>query len=61
MIRSIGHDPETNTLEVEFKSGGTYQYQGVSADEHGSLITAPSVGKYFLQNIKGNYESSRIE
>ena len=33
-ILSVGHDPETNTLEIEFKGGGVYSYDGVSAAKH---------------------------
>lgn len=28
-IRSIGYDSKSNTLEIEFHSGGVYQYFGV--------------------------------
>lgn len=55
-IASVGHDPETNTLEVEFKNGGVYQYEGVSADEHGALASADSIGSHFHKNIKSRYQ-----
>lgn len=37
-VMSVGHDPATNTLEVEFRSGAVHQYEGVSAEEHAALL-----------------------
>lgn len=42
-IRLIGFDG--THLEVEFRSGHTYRYAGVSAQEHAGLLDAPSVGR----------------
>ena len=52
-IVSIGHDGK-NTLEVEFKRGGIYQYSPVSSEGFIQMQQAESVGKYFHQNIKSN-------
>jgi len=51
-LQSVGHDPRTNTLEVQFKNGRVYSYQDVNVDEFGALLNAPSVGSYFANNIK---------
>ncbi len=51
-IRALGHDPATNELHVEFKHGGRYVYQGVTAAEHEALMGAPSVGGHFHAHIK---------
>ena len=53
-IESVGHDPETSTLAIRFKSGGTYHYQNVSADQHNDLVSAESVGSHFHNGIKKN-------
>lgn len=55
MITSIGHDPDTNTLSVKFKNGKTYNYDGVPADVHQSLMDSSSVGKFLNSHIKGKY------
>ena len=55
-IASIGHDPETNTLEVEFKGGGVYQYHGVDADKHAALLGAKSIGGHFHANIRNSHK-----
>ena len=59
MIASIGYDPETKVLSVEFTKGGTYEYAEVPPEEHEAFMNAESVGKYFLVHIKPNYEASR--
>lgn len=53
-IRSIGHDTDTNTLEVEFNNGAVYQYDSVPREVYLSLMNAGSVGSYFNSHIKGN-------
>ena len=59
-IKAIGHDPVTNTLRVEFQSGGVYDYHGVPAEKHSNFIGAESIGKHFLQHIRGAHEYTRI-
>lgn len=51
-IRSVGHDPKTNEVHVEFHSGDVWKYPGVSAAEHKAFVSAPSVGSYFHEHIK---------
>lgn len=58
-VASVGHDPHTNTLEVEFKGGGVYSYHGVDADKHAALMKADSVGKFINANIKGVHKFAK--
>lgn len=51
-LASVGYEPETTTLEIEFHNGGIYQYSGVPEDVHQGLMNAGSKGSYFHQNIK---------
>ena len=72
-LRSVGYDPATGTLEIEFhptqakEPGQTndpsvYQYAGVPQSVHDELVTAPSVGSYFIKHIKkGNYKYQRVQ
>lgn len=46
-IKSIGHDPATDTLHVEFASGGVHEYEGVTSAEHAALMAAKSIGGHF--------------
>ena len=61
-IKAVGYDPETQTLEVEFKHGEIYQYFGVPASVHQELVISPSVGSYFRANVyNGNYAHKRMQ
>jgi hypothetical protein len=60
MISSVGHDPETQTLELEFKSGAVWQYSEVSSETHAELMAAGSVGSYVRSNILGEYSESLV-
>ncbi|KFB87970.1 hypothetical protein CR62_07390 [Serratia grimesii] len=59
-IESAGYDSNSSVLEVEFKNGSLYQYIGVPEYVFQELISAGSVGVYFNQNIKNNYEFHRV-
>jgi hypothetical protein len=52
MIRSYGHDPSTNTLEVEFNNGKIYTYP-CNLEEFQALAAAASIGKHFNEHFKG--------
>ena len=54
-VTSVGYDPTTMTLEVEFTKSSVYQYFEVPEVEYQNLISAESVGRYLNQNIKNNY------
>jgi len=58
-VKSVGHDPKTNTLAVEFKDGSIYHYHDVPKDVHESLVSARSVGGYIHASIKGVYKHSK--
>ncbi len=61
-LRSVGYDPSTSTLEVEFRHGGIYQYFDVPAARYDGLLSAYSKGGYFDAFIKnGGYAYHRVE
>jgi KTSC domain len=60
MLKSIGYDSNTQTLELEFKSGEVWQYMDVPAEEFEGLMNAPSHGSYARQNIIESYHESRV-
>lgn len=59
MIAAVGYDADTKTLAVEFTKGGTYEYSDVPLEEWEAFQSAESVGKYFLAQIKPNYEVTK--
>jgi hypothetical protein len=59
-LRSIGYDQNTNILEIEFHSGGIYQYFNVPEYVYLALMQAASKSTYFHDNIKQRYKYKRI-
>lgn len=59
-IASVGYDPESATLEVEFHDGSIYQYFDVPAHVAEGLVTTSSVGSYLAAHIKGVYRYARV-
>jgi hypothetical protein len=59
-LRSVGYDANTQTLEIEFNSGGVYQYYGVPKSVYDGLMTATSHGSYFHAHIKDVYRYSKV-
>ena len=60
-LASVGYDPDTHVLEVQFRHGGIYRYADVPADVHAALMAADSLGSYLSRVIKPNYAFHRIE
>lgn len=59
-IKSVGYNIDNQILEIEFSRGTIYQYRNVPSSQVMRLIFADSIGKYFHQNIKMNYEFRQI-
>lgn len=56
---SIGYEPDSETLEVEFKTSGIYQYFNVPLFMYERLMLADSIGKFFNAEIKHAYPCSK--
>ena len=59
-IVSVGYDSENETLEIEFKTTGVYQYFNVPLFMHERLFMADSVGKFFNAEIKHAYPCCKV-
>ena len=59
-VSSVGYDADSQTLEIEFNSGGVYQYSGVPESVYEGMMGADSKGKYFHANIKNTYPYSKL-
>lgn len=60
-LKSVGYDPATRTLEIEFLNSGLYQYSGVPESVYKELMSASSHGQYFDNHIKkGVYPYRKI-
>lgn len=60
-IAFIGYEPETLTLRIVFREGGTYDYHGVPEMVYQQFISSPSKGKYYVHWIKGRFNQLRIQ
>lgn len=58
-IASVGHDEDSQTLEVEFTNGSVYQYFDVPRHIFEAFLVAGSPGQFLASTIKGNYRFSR--
>jgi hypothetical protein len=56
----VGYDPSSRRLEVEFHSGGVYQYSGVPESIYQGIMRAASKGSYFHDHIKGRYPYMQV-
>ena len=57
---SVGYDPNSHVLEVEFSGGAVYQYHEVPAAQHEGLMSALSHGRYFNEYVRNaGYSYSR--
>jgi hypothetical protein len=60
-VKSVGYNAEEKTLEVEFQSGGIYQYAGVQPEMYADLLAAESVGRFVSQVVRSGRKGLRIE
>ena len=59
-LRSIGYDPKSQILEIEFNNGSIYQYLRVLPLIYESLMESASKGSYLNKCIKGKCQFKRI-
>jgi len=59
-IAAVGYDGASQTLTIEFRSGGTYEFYDVPEAVHQGLTQSSSLGSYFQQEIRGRYRYVRL-
>jgi hypothetical protein len=59
-IRSVGYEPKSQALEVEFSDGRVCVYSGVSPEVHRQFMAAPSATSFFEDKIDESYPSKRL-
>ena len=59
-IATVGYDPNTMILEIEFQTGSVYQYKNVPQSVYSELIHSSSCGAYFDSEIRNIYQYERI-
>lgn len=59
-LASVGYHIQEKMLQIEFKSGGIYEYYRVPHYKYIKLMTADSHGIYFLRNIRNEYTYKKV-
>lgn len=60
-IKSVIYDKDNQELVVYFKHGGAYKYEELEADMFYKLLAQKSAGKFFVENIRNNYQFNKLE
>jgi hypothetical protein len=59
-IAAVEFNDTTQTMTVDFLSGGRYEYYGVPREIYYEVINAPSVGSAFYQLVRNRYTFQRL-
>lgn len=59
-IVSVGYDPQTQTLDVEFKGGAVYRGTMVAKEIYEGFMKSDSKGNYYHNYIKGRYDIKKV-
>ena len=59
MLARFSYDANEQSLIVEFKHGGRYEYYDVPEDVFKKMVAARSRGRFFQDHIRDDYEFSR--
>lgn len=59
-LKSVGYEPDSGTLVVEFQDGEIYAYDAVDPQVAVELITAPSTGSYFQRHVANAFDYTRV-
>jgi KTSC domain-containing protein len=54
-LASVGYEAETGALEIEFRSGRVYRYEGVPASVHAWLLRTKNKGVFVAHHLSGRY------
>ncbi|HYG62703.1 MAG TPA: KTSC domain-containing protein [Thermoanaerobaculia bacterium] len=58
-VSSVGYDPRSEVLEVEFRSGAVYDYFEVPRGVYESLMKASSKGRFVSRRIRDRFPFER--
>jgi hypothetical protein len=59
-LKAVGHDSESNKMEIEFKNGQVYSYDNVPKSAFHQIINHPSSGAAFHRIIKTKHFESKL-
>lgn len=59
-IDKVSYNADTKYLFVTFTNGKRYSYKDVPENVFKELVSAESVGSYFIKNIKTKYQYEQL-
>lgn len=59
-LASVGYDPDTGELEVEFRTGRIYRYSGVPSAMHEWLLRTRNKGVFVAHHLSGRYREQSV-
>jgi hypothetical protein len=59
-VLSVGYDPVTSELELEFRNGRVYRYSQVPRAAHRLLLQAPSIGEFVNMQIRPRFSAVEV-
>jgi len=59
-VRSIGYDPKSLVLEIEYANGSVYDYYDVPPATYQEFCEADSMGAFVNFRIKPNFEYREV-
>jgi hypothetical protein len=59
-VSSIGYEPRSMTLELEYRNGNVYRYFEVPAAIYHELLAASSIGAFVNTRIEPSFEFARV-
>ncbi len=59
-IQAIGYDAVNKELHVQFTSGKTYAYYGVTPKQHGEFLRAYTIGSHFARHIRPHFSGKPV-
>ncbi|PZS03915.1 MAG: KTSC domain-containing protein [Candidatus Chloroheliales bacterium] len=60
MLRSVGYDAASESLEAEFKDGAGWRYYGVPEFIYLQLINSDSLGRFMRDFIIDRYPDTKL-
>lgn len=60
ILRAVGYDDSTKTLEIEFQTGLVYQYSGVPPKVYADLMRSGEIGKYFSEKVRPKFPAKQV-
>ena len=60
-MRSVGYSQISGVLEIEFRTGTTYQYYQVPQLIHGKLMESKSKGRFHRRHIQHRFRNLKVE